>query len=135
MHPKIKEAYDKLAKSVIRRGHKKLVLTRGDVALARLSLPWDDETFGSVVALGPLGFTQNIGQALGEVHRVLKPGGKAAVAVWTRQAGRYYERPQFYFAEKEFIDAVDNLFDKTEHSIIGRNKRNILRAAVVTKAK
>ncbi len=46
------------------------------------NLPFDDETFDSVFCQFALMFFVDRAQALREMHRVLKPGGKMVIAVW-----------------------------------------------------
>jgi SAM-dependent methyltransferase len=46
------------------------------------SLPYPDESFDSVVSQFGLMFFSDRSQALREMNRVLKPGGRLAVAVW-----------------------------------------------------
>jgi ubiquinone/menaquinone biosynthesis C-methylase UbiE len=45
-------------------------------------LPFADESFDSVVCRFGIMFCQDVGLALAEAHRVLKPGGRAAFLVW-----------------------------------------------------
>jgi SAM-dependent methyltransferase len=46
------------------------------------SLPFDDDAFDAVVSQFGLMFFRDRAAAVGEMHRVLAPGGRAAVAVW-----------------------------------------------------
>jgi SAM-dependent methyltransferase len=48
------------------------------------SLPYPDESFDTVVSQFGLMFFSNRSQAIREMIRVLKPGGRMAVAVWDR---------------------------------------------------
>lgn len=48
------------------------------------SLPYPDASFDAVVSQFGLMFFSDRGQALSEMLRVLKPGGRLAVAVWER---------------------------------------------------
>lgn len=48
------------------------------------SLPYPDASFDAVVSQFGLMFFSDRGRALGEMLRVLKPGGRLAVAVWER---------------------------------------------------
>jgi SAM-dependent methyltransferase len=47
-------------------------------------LPFRDEAFDSVVAAWTLYFIADIGAALRDVRRTLKPGGKAVLATWAK---------------------------------------------------
>ena len=42
-------------------------------------LPFDDESFDAVLAINALQFAADPGGALGEIHRVLRPGGRLAI--------------------------------------------------------
>ena len=46
-----------------------------------LSLPFDDGKFDLVVCLGVFGYFDEVTQALREIHRVLRPGGKLIISV------------------------------------------------------
>jgi len=61
----------------------------GDVRLASaLELPWEDETFDYVYTIGCLHHTGNLRRSVEEVHRVLRPGGRAVVMVYNRDSLR-----------------------------------------------
>jgi len=45
------------------------------------ALPWDDGRFSVVTAVNVLKFVPDPGQALREMHRVLRPGGRVAVTL------------------------------------------------------
>lgn len=45
-------------------------------------LPFEDETFDAVLCSLGLMYVPDPGRALAEMHRLLKPGGRAAAAVW-----------------------------------------------------
>jgi ubiquinone/menaquinone biosynthesis C-methylase UbiE len=47
-------------------------------------LPFGDEAFDAVLCQFGLMFFENRAQALGEMRRVLRPGGRVAIAVWDR---------------------------------------------------
>jgi ubiquinone/menaquinone biosynthesis C-methylase UbiE len=49
-------------------------------------LGFDDETFDEVYAFGVLHHTPSIESALSEIHRVLRPGGKAVIALYNRHS-------------------------------------------------
>jgi SAM-dependent methyltransferase len=46
------------------------------------ALPFEDDHFACVMSLGVLHHTPNTAQAIGEVHRVLRPGGLAYVSLY-----------------------------------------------------
>ena len=46
-----------------------------------LSLPFDDGKFDLVVCLGVFGYFDEVTQALREIHRILRPGGKLIISV------------------------------------------------------
>jgi SAM-dependent methyltransferase len=61
----------------------------GDVRVASaLELPWQDETFDYVYTIGCLHHTGNLRQSVEEVHRVLRPGGRAVVMLYNRDSLR-----------------------------------------------
>ena len=61
----------------------------GDVRLASaLELPWEDETFDYVYTIGCLHHTGNLPRSIEEVHRVLRPGGRAVVMLYNRDSLR-----------------------------------------------
>ena len=53
-----------------------------------LDLPFDDGTFDRVVSIGCLHHTGNTARGVAEVHRVLKPGGRALVMLYNRNSLR-----------------------------------------------
>jgi len=55
-------------------------------------LPFDDNTFDLVYSFGVLHHTPNFQDAFDEVHRVLKPGGKAIVMLYARGWKHYFFR-------------------------------------------
>lgn len=52
------------------------------------SLPWTGPTFDQVLLLSALSYTENPGVVLGEVARVLKPGGRAVIVALNRHNHR-----------------------------------------------
>jgi SAM-dependent methyltransferase len=57
-----------------------------------LAIPWADETFEAVLSIGCLHHTGDLGGSIREVHRVLKPGGRALVMVYNRYSARQLYR-------------------------------------------
>lgn len=56
------------------------------------SLSFDDESFDTVYSYGVLHHTPNPAAALSEVHRVLKPGGRAIIMLYHKRSFNYYAR-------------------------------------------
>src|SRR5437870_12567520 len=53
------------------------------------NLPFEDNTFDIVYSFGVLHHTKDTEKAIGEVHRVLKPGGQAAVMLYAKSSYFY----------------------------------------------
>jgi ubiquinone/menaquinone biosynthesis C-methylase UbiE len=53
-------------------------------------LPFPDQTFDRVSSNGVLHHTPDMPAALREIHRVLRPGGRATVIVYNRDSGHYW---------------------------------------------
>ena len=53
-----------------------------------LDIPFDDGLFDQVYSIGCLHHTGNLTRAIAEVHRVLKPGGKALVMLYNKYSWR-----------------------------------------------
>lgn len=53
-------------------------------------LPFADDSFDAVFSIGVLHHTPNIQQAVNEIHRVLRPGGKASIAVYHKNSLFYW---------------------------------------------
>ena len=51
-----------------------------------LDIPFNKETFDSVVSIGCLHHTGNLQRAIDEVHRVLKPGGQCLIMVYSNDS-------------------------------------------------
>jgi SAM-dependent methyltransferase len=54
-----------------------------------LALPWEDETFDYVYTIGCLHHTGDLRRSVDEVHRVLRPGGRAVVMLYNRRSLRH----------------------------------------------
>ncbi len=54
-----------------------------------LDSPFQDQEFDWVVAIGCLHHTGNLPKAIGEVHRILKPGGRAIIMVYNATSYRH----------------------------------------------
>jgi ubiquinone/menaquinone biosynthesis C-methylase UbiE len=68
------------------------------VQASALELPWDAESFDFVVSIGCLHHTGDLPGAVGEVHRVLRPGGTALVMLCNAHSLR-----QLIFGSKEQV--------------------------------
>lgn len=55
-----------------------------------LNIPYKNNAFDYVFALGCLHHTGNLKKAIAEVYRVLMPGGKAIIMVYNRHSLRYF---------------------------------------------
>jgi SAM-dependent methyltransferase len=53
-----------------------------------LEIPWPERTFEAVYSIGCLHHTGDLEGSVGEVHRVLKPGGVAVVMLYNRHSAR-----------------------------------------------
>ena len=73
-----------------------------DVSVASaLDLPFEQAEFDLVVTIGCLHHTGDAPRAIGEVHRVLRPGGRAVVMVYNRWSVRRAVRgPRVYLLDK-----------------------------------
>lgn len=56
------------------------------------TLPFDDDTFDVVYSNGVIHHTPNTAQVIEEIHRVLKPGGKAIIMVYAEQSLHYWSK-------------------------------------------
>jgi ubiquinone/menaquinone biosynthesis C-methylase UbiE len=57
-----------------------------------LEMPFPDASFDRVYSIGCLHHTGNLPRALAEVHRVLRPGGRAVVMLYNRHSFRFLVR-------------------------------------------
>jgi SAM-dependent methyltransferase len=62
------------------------------VEASALALPWEDEAFDVVVSIGCLHHTGDLSGAIGQVHRVLRPGGLAFVMLYNAHSFRQLTR-------------------------------------------
>ncbi len=65
---------------------------RPAVEASALALPWEDEAFDVVVSIGCLHHTGDLSGAIGQVHRVLRPGGLAFVMLYDAHSFRQLTR-------------------------------------------
>lgn len=92
----------------------------GDARVASaLDLPFADGEADLVVSIGCLHHTGDTARAVAQVHRVLRPGGRAVVMVYNRwSARRVLRAPRAYLAGKlwrrDGYAAVRALYDSSE---------------------
>lgn len=60
-------------------------------------LPFGDESFDIVVSAGAITQTHDKAQLLGEVRRVLRPGGWLSCYEWMKSAGEYSDDMRYWF--------------------------------------
>jgi len=78
------------------------------------ALPMPDETFDQVVSQLVLDFVPNTTVALSEISRVLKPGGRLAVAVWDARGGLVFNR--FFLDTAAMLDPEANELRKKNYT-------------------
>ena len=81
-----------------------------------LDLPWSDETFDVVVSIGCLHHTGDLPKAVGEVHRVLAPGGTAFVMLYNAHSFRQLvvvrrDRLRAFRVRRPFGEHVRAMYD------------------------
>jgi SAM-dependent methyltransferase len=81
-----------------------------------LDLPWDAGTFDVVVSIGCLHHTGDLPHAVGEVHRVLVPGGTAFVMLYNSHSFRQLvivrrERLRAFVARRNHSERVRAMYD------------------------
>ena len=64
------------------------------------TLPFDDDTFDLVYSNGVLHHTPNTAQAVAEMLRVLKPGGRAIVMVYAENSLQYWRNLVWHYGMK-----------------------------------
>ena len=84
-----------------------------------LALPYDDETFDYVYSIGCLHHTGDIPLAVRQVHRVLRPGGKAIVMLYNKHSFR-----QMTLAVSTAIRSRRNGRSRAEERVRGRYDSN-----------
>ncbi len=71
--------FDRATTNVVRQG-------------SALELPYPTESFDTVISIGTLHHTGDLARAVSEVHRVLRPGGRALIMVYNRNSFRRLAR-------------------------------------------
>jgi SAM-dependent methyltransferase len=82
----VEMARERLAERIA-AGTAEIVL--GDVA----DLPWDDGRFSAITSLDAIKFVPDPEGALAEMHRVLRPGGRAVITMGDDSQARYASAP------------------------------------------
>ncbi|MFI5087647.1 MAG: class I SAM-dependent methyltransferase [Terriglobales bacterium] len=89
---------DDLARQAQRRFRKEIAQGRLTVQLGDVSrLPYSDENFDRVLTINTIYFWPDTLQGLGEIRRVLKNGGRAAVAIRSKEKMEKYAVTQHGF--------------------------------------
>jgi SAM-dependent methyltransferase len=73
-----------------KRGFEVFGLPGGFLNADAENLPFRDEAFDAVYSHGVLHHTPDTARTIGEVHRVLKPGGRAIVMLYARESAAFY---------------------------------------------
>jgi SAM-dependent methyltransferase len=83
-----------------------------------LDLPFEDETFEYVYTIGCLHHTGDLPRGVAEVHRVLRPGGRAVVMLYNRHSFRqlvWVSRLRFQGGDgRTFHERVRALYDANQ---------------------
>lgn len=81
------------------------------------ALPFPDSTFDRVSSNGVLHHTPDLPRALAEIHRVLRPGGRATVIVYNRNSGHYWLEQVLRFGILQRL----LLSERTMANVLSRN--------------
>jgi glycosyltransferase involved in cell wall biosynthesis/ubiquinone/menaquinone biosynthesis C-methylase UbiE len=81
------------------------------------SLPFDDDTFDLVYSNGVLHHTPNTTRAVGEILRVLKPGGRAIVMVYAENSLQYWRNLVWHYGMKSGDLASRSMADIMSRSV------------------
>jgi enediyne biosynthesis protein CalE5 len=74
-------------------------------------IPYDDEAFDKVISQFGIMFAPDRDKALGEINRVLKPGGTFAATVWASPD----ENPEWYPVMKHLMSLLPPALEGTPH--------------------
>jgi SAM-dependent methyltransferase len=77
------------------------------------NLPFDDQSFDCVYSFGVLHHTPDMGRAIQEIHRVLRPDGSALVALYNRHSYFYAWRYTRFLLRRG--GTVEEMRSKIEH--------------------
>lgn len=127
--PGILRDYRKIERKVSKKGDKKYRVVREDVQDKRLKIDREDESVKVVVCLGPVGFCESFVQGIHELDRILKYGGKIALACWTKM-GRDYKDGQYYFPTSQFFKILGRHFRTKEVKELWSDGERTLRAFI-----
>jgi len=72
-----------------------------------LSIPFEDNSFDSIISLGCLHHTGNLECAIEEVYRVLKPGGRCLVMIYSKESLKVKLYQGIAFPIQSFFKKVD----------------------------
>jgi ubiquinone/menaquinone biosynthesis C-methylase UbiE len=105
------------------RRHLEAAGLSGDVVLGDAEqLPFDDDSFDRASSNGVLHHTPDIAAALGELRRVLRPGGEARIIVYNRSSFHYWLSQVLYsgiFKRQLFKEgSMEAVLRHVEHSSI-----------------
>jgi glycosyltransferase involved in cell wall biosynthesis/ubiquinone/menaquinone biosynthesis C-methylase UbiE len=81
------------------------------------SMPFDDNTFDLVYSNGVLHHTPNTRRTIGEILRVLKPGGRAIVMVYAENSLQYWRNLVWHFGLKSGDLATRSMADIMSRSV------------------
>ena len=108
---------------MVQRLRRRVGETRPDATVVTAGadrLPFDDNTFDAAVSTLVLCTVPDVGRALAEVRRVLRPGGRLVVIEHVRAEGRTYRAQQM-------LEPVQRVLGRGCH--LTRDTRSALRAA------
>ena len=83
-----------------------------------LNLPFDDNYFDTATMGYGLRNVKDIPGSLKEIHRVLKPGAKAAIIVFHRPDNQQYRAVQQWYLDNLVVPIATNLGLKDEYAYI-----------------
>jgi len=87
-------------------------------------LPFDDGVFDIVYSHGVLHHTENIENTFEQISRVLKPGGKFIIMLYTKDSFNYWIRIQGYFRIRFYIERFKNKLGLTSNKLWSEHLAN-----------
>lgn len=106
-----------VAERAIELGHNVIIGTVCD-------MPFDDNTFDTLIDTSTIDHVKDYDQVLKEYHRVLKPTGDIMVVVWTtpqdtKDSGADAAGGiQYHFNEAQFVEAYQKYFTITDRQVL-----------------